>query len=107
MFTKFRRPFGLSIASYAVTVFNLKQGDSWPPVIASGVEVFGHPPMNRTAVKKGGNKQLVAKQFMQILLLFDICHALGFKQEVHQYVLDYLIWGLNWLIDLQILKLIF
>jgi hypothetical protein len=86
-----RRPLSCCVATNAVTVFDLKQGDCWPLVITSRVEIYGHPPMNRTTIEKSGNKLLVAQYFMQIFFLLLLCGTLRVKQEIRDDIVYYLI----------------
>jgi hypothetical protein len=77
-----RLPLSYSVAADAVTVFDFKQRDGWAFVIATRVEIFAVPPMNRSTEEKNSDKSLVAKQFMQVFLLLLLCCALRAKQEI-------------------------
>jgi hypothetical protein len=72
----FRGPLSVAESANAVPIFDLKQGDGRTLVIASRVEVFVRPPMNRSTEEKDRNKSLIAEKFMQVFFLFLIRDAL-------------------------------
>ena len=74
--TFFRGPLSVAESAYAVSIFDLKQGDSRTLVIASRVEVIGLPPMNRSTEEKDRNKLLIAEDFMQVFFLLPLRNAL-------------------------------
>jgi hypothetical protein len=74
--TSFRGPLSIAESANAVPIFDLKQGHGRTLFIASRVEVFVHPPMNRSTEEKDRNKPLIAEEFMQVFFLFLFSDAL-------------------------------
>jgi hypothetical protein len=71
-----RGPLSVAESANAVSIFDLKQGDGRTFVIASRVEVFAHPSMNRSTEEKDRNKSLIAEEFMQVFFLLLLSDAL-------------------------------
>ena len=53
-------PLSVGKPADAVTISDLKKGDGRTFVVASRVEIFGHPPVDRSTVEKNCDNLLVA-----------------------------------------------
>ena len=63
-------PLSVGVATDAVPVFHLEQGDRGALAVASWVEVFIRPPMNWPSEEKSSDESLVSQEFEQEYFLF-------------------------------------
>jgi hypothetical protein len=83
MLTCFRRwPLCLGVATDAVPVFNLEQGDGWSLVITPRVKVLWIPAVFWPSVQHVSHESLVTQKLIQVLLLFLLCSTPRVSQEI-------------------------
>jgi hypothetical protein len=76
-----RWPLSFGVASNAVSVFDLEQGDSWSLFITPSVEVYSVPPVFWPSIQQVCDESLIAEQLLQVFLLLLLCGAFRVSQE--------------------------
>jgi hypothetical protein len=59
-------PLSSGIPSDAVSIFHLEQADGRTFLVASRVEVFALPAVDRSSIEQNSNESLIAKEWNQV-----------------------------------------
>ncbi len=72
-----RGPLSFGEAADAVSLFDLEETYSGTFIVTSRVEVNVFPPMIRSSVEQSSDKFLIAKEYIQVLLLLILSSTLA------------------------------